>query len=471
MSDIDKNLDAKLAEIFGNRYTSAYDTQCKDVSSATNGQTAYKKIKNKINHLFRLTTKSDGRGIIADWLKENKPVSICVVSNDIANDFIHNLNYQEIPFTAIRKTRQSLFVFRDNDRNKATAVLQDTKNSIIFFSEIYNYPDFVTWCENNGLKPFFITGLNELEVESLKSLIKVNSIDNKFGVFRTNDYKCGMGFNAENLISGIAENDRGFLESYLTMTLLMSGKSGAYYTNGLDNDLRIDKLAALYFSPALKEHEQVYVFNPNYPRQALKITKDGYCRADICAQNSHIEIKESALQTFGSYMGALICRKELIRMEHKQMVFSEEELLNYANNWIKDASSIRRNEFIIDQKMQLAKELNSVFIGQYKNESWLSDPLKMEIQLTHFKETIVPILNNLKEGRLPEKLSAASKEKILSIMELTDLGTDTFNDAATQLEVLTIQKEVGTQEKIDAIPDFKAQLLNLSRQHRESGAR
>ena len=56
-------------------------------------------------------------------------------------------------------------------------------------------------------------------------------------------------------------------------------------------------------------------------------------------------------------------------------------------------------------------------------------------------------------------------------MELTDLGTDTFNDAATQLEVLTIQKEVGTQEKIDAIPDFKAQLLNLSRQHRESGAR
>lgn len=471
MSDIDKNLDAKLAEIFGGRYTSAYDAQCKNVSPTISEQTAYKKIKNKINHLFRLATKNDGCGVVAEQLKENKPVSICTVSNDIASDFIHNLNYQEVPFTAIRKTRRSLFVFRDTDKDKATDILQSTKNNIIFFSEIYNYPEFVTWCENNDLKPFFITGLNELEVTSLRSLIRVNSVDNKFGVFRMSDYGYGIGFNAKNLINGIAENDRGFLESYLAMTLLMSGKSGAYYTTCLDNDLRTDKLAALYFEPVLKEHEQIYVFNPNHPRQVLKITKDGYRRVDVCMQNLCIETKESALQTFGSYTGALIYRKELIRMEHKQIAFSKEELLNHAANWVKDSSSIRQNEFVIDQKAQLAKELNSVFVGQYKNEPWLSDPLKMETQLAYFKETLLPILNDLKDGKLPEKLSAASKEKILNIMERTNLGTDTFNDVTAQLEGLTIQKEVNTQEKINTMPDFKKQLLDLGRQNREPAAR
>ena len=469
MSDIDKNLDAKLAEIFGGRYTSAYNTPDNKTAVVTDGLTAYKKIKNKINHLFRTTTQAEGRGKICERLNENKPVAVCTVSNDLAGDFVRNLNYKEIPFVAIRKTRKFVFVFSDEDKNRADSVLQSTKDCAICYSEMYNHPDFVRWCETNDLKPFFVTGLNEPETKSLRSLIKIKGTGNKIGIFKMSDYTYSMGFNAENLVSNTDKNTRGFLESYLAMILLMSGKSGAYYTDRITDDLAADKLAALYFAPTLAEHDSVFVFNPNYPKQMLKITKDGFSRADICMDGSRSVIKESAVQKFGSYIGTTIYRKELIRMEHKRVAYSEQEILDYVSDQIKDKSIIRQKEFVLDQKIQLAKELNLIFTGRYKNEPWLNDPLKMEVQLEHFKETVVPVLLSLKEGKLPGTLSLASKEKILNIMEKSDIGLDTFGDAATRLEELSIQKEITAKE--EKMPDFKSQLLNLSRQTQDTVSR
>lgn len=385
--------------------------------------------------------------VVRAWIKEGNPVVFCVLSNDIAGYFTDELRDNLIPFISDKKIRRTIFIARGSDKEDFERCLRNIILASCNAPFAYSYTDFVTFAEKKGKNTAYIRGLSEIQMESIRRIFDRSDPGRRYTFFRMSDNRWGIGFLASDLTQG-SKPASGLFSAYLSALFMITGTYKQYRLM-VKQDFYTDRLAAERFAPLLEDKSSVFVYNPCFPKQALRVYPKYFTRVDISHKSSGWNIRESPEISLTSEIGEKLYRKELLRMGHRSIAYTSRELLESARAWRdSEKNAIKKVLALTAARKTLGKTLYEVFERMNSGKDWYKDSLKTEVQTEEFLNFSENVIGHLANGEMPAEFTSKEAKTVVKLMEKGSVDKRVFERVLMNIRDLDIVRSMEIEEPV-----------------------
>lgn len=420
-------------------------------ADASQKDPVYARLKKKALHTY-----GDRNHAVIRQLKADQPISFCRISKPLSLALEEGLRKNLIPFLRLGAPFCHIYLVTRSDKARLERCLENVVFRFLSCPKMYSYDEFEELCETNSEIPIYIKGLTNQEAESIRRALTSETRGLAYTMFRMTDGTWGFGVTTKKLVTTDTSSDAemSLLESVLLSSLLLNGQEAAQYEEELEEDIKSDIAEALRYQEQLKEHEEIFIYDPSLPSRAGRITRDGYSRVAL-RKGAPVSLKITGSIPLTTAAGMYFLRHDLSQMKHRRMLFSQTDLTHKIDQW-KAGQSRQRQQYerkILGKRI-LAKFIYNRYAERYGREDWFQSLTPGEIQMDTFRAEVKDVFTSLTERSYPAGYSPEAGQQLLAILNQSGLRKEPFEKISDAVEQANITRTVLPQRQYESIQEM-----------------